>query len=55
MMKTTATALLILSLSWHITDAQIPWDIEIIRAEAIATEPGFMHDFSPINLSLIHI
>src|SRR5688572_22685744 len=46
--KTTATALLILSLA-STSNAQIPWGIEIIKAEAIGREPGFSHGFSPIN------
>jgi hypothetical protein len=45
-LKTTATSLLLLSL---VASAQIPWDIEIIKAEAIGREPGFSHGFSPIN------
>lgn len=48
-MKTTVTALLILSLASPATHAQIPWDIEIIKPEAIGREPGFSHVFSPIN------
>jgi hypothetical protein len=44
-LKTTA-AFLILSLAAH---AQIPWDIEIIKAEAIGKEPGFGYGFSPIK------
>src|SRR5688572_9585279 len=48
-LKTTATTLLILSLAMSATHAQIPWDIEIIKAEAIGKEPGFSHGFSPIN------
>ena len=48
-LKTTATALLILSLASPTTNAQIPWDIEIIKPEAIGKEPGFSHSFSPIN------
>jgi len=46
--KTTAT-LLVLSLASLATHAQIPWDIEIIKAEAIGKEPGFSYAFSPIN------
>ncbi len=48
-LKTTATALLILSLASPATNAQIPWDIEIIKPEVIGREPGFSYDFSPIN------
>ncbi|HYG49783.1 MAG TPA: WD40 repeat domain-containing protein [Flavobacteriales bacterium] len=31
------------------THAQIPWDIEILKPEAIGNEPNFGPDFSPIN------
>jgi hypothetical protein len=48
-LKTTAAALLILSLASPATKAQIPWDIEIIKPEAIGKEPGFGYGFSPIN------
>jgi hypothetical protein len=48
-LKTTVTALLILSLVSPAIKAQIPWDIEIIKPEAIGTEPGFAYAFSPIN------
>jgi hypothetical protein len=43
-----AAVLLILSLA-SAANAQIPWDIEIIKAEAIGREPGFSGGFSPIN------
>ena len=49
LLKTTATALLILLLASPATSAQIPWDIEIIKPEAIGSEPGFSASFSPIN------
>jgi hypothetical protein len=48
-LKTTATAILILSLAAFVTKAQIPWDIEIIKPEAIGKEPGFGYGFDPIN------
>lgn len=48
-LKTTATTLLILLLASLAANAQIPWDIEIIKAEAIGKEPGFGYGFSPIN------
>jgi len=48
-LKATSTALLILSLVSPATNAQIPWDIEIIKSEAIGREPGFSYSFSPIS------
>jgi hypothetical protein len=48
-LKTTATVLLIVSVASAPTNAQIPWDIEIVKSEAIGKEPGFSYDFSPIN------
>ena len=48
-LKTAATAFLILSLASPATNAQIPWDIEIIKSEAIGREPDISHSFSPIN------
>ena len=48
-LKTTATALLILSLASPATNAQIPWAIEIVKPEAIGREPDFSYSFSPIN------
>src|SRR4026207_1378970 len=48
-LKTTAAALLILSLASPATTAQIPWNIEIIKPEAIGREPGFSPVFSSIN------
>ncbi len=53
-LKTTATALLILSLASSVIKAQIPWDIEIIKAEAIGKEPGFGYGFSPIETPNFH-
>jgi len=47
-MKTTATMFLVLSLV-SLASAQIPWNIEIIKSEAIGKETGFSHGFSPIN------
>ena len=47
--KTIATALLLQSLASFTASAQIPWDIEIIKAEAIGKEPGFGYGMSPIN------
>ena len=46
--KTTATAFLILLLVSPDSNSQIPWDIEIIKSEAIGREPGFSYSFSPI-------
>ena len=48
-LKATSTALFILSLASLSTHAQIPWNIEIIKPEAIGSEPGFSPSFSPIN------
>jgi hypothetical protein len=48
-LKATATALLIISLASPATNAQIPWDIEIIKPEVIGREPDFSYGFSPIN------
>ena len=48
-LRTTLTAFLILSLVSPDSNAQIPWDIEIIKSEAIGREPGFTYSFSPIN------
>src|SRR5215510_13658976 len=48
LMKTAATALLLLSLASP-SIAQIPWDIEILKAETIGNETGFSPAFSPIN------
>ena len=48
-LKPTVSALLILSLASPATNAQIPWDIEIIKPEAIGREPDFSYSFSPIN------
>lgn len=48
-MKTTAAALLILSMASPAIYAQIPWDIEIIKSEAIGKEPGYSATFSPIK------
>jgi len=48
-LKTTATAFIILSLASPATNAQIPWDIEIIKSEAIGREPDFSYGFSPIK------
>lgn len=45
-LKSIGTVFLMLSLTTH---AQIPWDIEIIKAETIGQEPGFSAAFSPIN------
>src|SRR5690348_16610050 len=47
-LKTTAIALLVVAASLAV-HAQIPWDIEIIKPEAIGKEQGFSYDFSPIN------
>jgi hypothetical protein len=49
LLKTTANVLLSLSLASTVANAQIPWDIEIIKSEAIGREPGFSYGFSPIN------
>src|ERR1044071_1673612 len=46
-MRLPAIAFLILSLAS--ANAQIPWDIEIIKGDAIGNEPGFSNSFSPIN------
>lgn len=48
-LKNIATSLLILFLASAAIHAQIPWTIEIIKADAIGTEPGFSSSFSPIN------
>lgn len=47
-LKKIATFLLV-SLASFGTQAQIPWDIEIIKPEVIGMEPGFTNAFSPIN------
>jgi len=47
--KTAASALLILSIASSAIKAQIPWDIDIIKAEAIGKEPGFGYGFDPID------
>ena len=46
LLKTITTTLLFLSLA---AKAQVPWDIEIIKPEAIGKEPGFSYGFSPIK------
>lgn len=48
-LKTIAAALLILLLASPATNAQIPWDIEIIKPETIGLEPGFSPAFSPVS------
>jgi hypothetical protein len=48
-LKTAATLLLILLLPSHVTWAQIPWEIEIIKQEAIGNERDFSPAFSPLN------
>lgn len=48
-LKPAAIALLVLSLAAPAIRAQIPWDIDIIPAEAIGREPGFSYGFSPVN------
>src|SRR5258705_11857053 len=47
-MNPLKTTVLILSLASPATNAQIPWDIEIIKPEAIGREPGFSYSFSPV-------
>jgi hypothetical protein len=49
LLKTTTKLLLILLLASSAIKAQIPWNIEIIKAEAIGREPGFGYGMDPIN------
>ena len=49
-LKNTATLFLILLLTSLTNFAQIPWDIEIIKPEAIGSEKGFTPSSSPINI-----
>lgn len=53
-LKTSVSALLILLLASTAIKSQIPWDIEIIPAEAIGKEPGFGYGFSPIETPNFH-
>jgi hypothetical protein len=48
-LKITAAALLALSLIAPAAKAQVPWNIDIIKAEAIGKEPDFGYSFEPIN------
>ncbi|HWA35648.1 MAG TPA: hypothetical protein VG737_16010 [Cyclobacteriaceae bacterium] len=41
-------AIITLALSSYV-NAQIPWEIDVIKSETIGTEPGFSYAFSPIN------
>ena len=47
-LKSATAALLVLLLATT-AKAQIPWDIEIIKAEEVGNEPGFGYGFDPIN------
>ena len=47
-MKRIISTLLLLSLVSYL-NAQIPWDIEIIKGEAIGTEPDYGYGMDPIN------